>query len=100
MNKKVRLSPLAKNDLLDILEYLVNKWRAKTANNFLNIFEEDLKRIAAQPKQFPHFRKDLNISKCVVTKHNTLYFRESIFQIEVVRIYDVRQHPNKLKFKL
>ena len=37
--------------------------------------------------------------KGVLTKHNTLFHRENQTQIEILRIYDTRQNPQKLKFK-
>ncbi|MEL1243189.1 type II toxin-antitoxin system RelE/ParE family toxin [Flavobacterium sp. DGU11] len=98
MNKRIRLSPSAKKDFGNILEYLSENWDARTVNNFIDIFQSNLKRIAFDPKQFMYFRKDLDIRKCIVTKHNTLYFKETEIAILVIRIYDVRQKPSKLKF--
>ena len=98
MNKQIKLSPLAKRDFAVILEYLDLNWNAKVTNNFIDMFQECLKRISYDANLFSYFRKDLNIRKCIVTKHNTLYFRESINEIQVLRIYDVRQNPDKLKF--
>ena len=98
MNKHIKLSPLAKRDLAIILEYLDLNWNAKVINNFIDVFQECLKRISYGPNLFSYFRKDLNIRKCIVTKHNTLYFRENTNEIQILRVYDVRQNPNKLKF--
>lgn len=98
MNKRIRIAPLAKNDFAGILEYLVKVWNPKVANNFIDVFEESLNRISHDAEQFTYYDRKMNIRKCVVTKHNTIYFRESISEIQVLRIYDVRQHPKKLKF--
>ena len=36
----------------------------------------------------------MNIRKCVVSKHNTLYYRNRRNCIELLRIYDNRQNPD------
>jgi len=38
------------------------------------------------------------IQKCVATKHNTLYYRETNHRIEILRLYDTRQNPETLRF--
>lgn len=98
MSKSTKLSPLAKRDLAIILEYLNLNWNIKVTNNFIDILDKNLKQISLQPDLFSYFRKDLNIMKCIVTRHNTLYFRENRSEIQILRIYDVRQNPDKLKF--
>ena len=36
------------------------------------------------------------MQKCLLTKHNMLYFRESDEIIEIITIFDTRQDPKKL----
>jgi len=38
------------------------------------------------------------VRKCLVTKQNTLFYREVERRIEILRLYDTRQDPKKLKF--
>jgi plasmid stabilization system protein ParE len=98
MNKKIRLSPSAKRDLSIVLEYLNEKWSSDIAANFIEIFQLCLKRISDNPDQFPYFRKDLSIRKCVITRHNIIYFKDGALDLQVIRIFDSRQNPDKLKF--
>ena len=35
----------------------------------------------------------------VIAKYNTLFYRETKTQIEILRIYDTRQDPDKLTFE-
>ena len=51
------------------------------------------------PKIFPIINQELNIRKCVVTMHNTLYYRESDSSIQIIRLFDSRQDPKKLVFQ-
>ena len=39
----------------------------------------------------------LKVRKCVITKQNSLYYRENSERIEILRIYDNRQNPRKLR---
>jgi plasmid stabilization system protein ParE len=50
------------------------------------------------PKIFPVSNPELEIRKSVVTKHNTLYYREVSNGVEIARLFDSRQDPKKLKF--
>jgi len=99
MIKHIVWSPLSENDISDILNYLASNWNQKVANHFIVITENILHQLAVNPKQFPFINKKERVRKCVLTKHNTLYYREDSTQIEILRIYDSRQNPHNLTFK-
>jgi len=96
MPKPIIWSPQADKDLEEILDYLAEEWENSVSLKFLDLVDILLKQIAINPKQFPLINKSLNIRKCVITKHNTLFYRNKRTVIEVVRIYDTRQDPEKL----
>ncbi len=98
MPKKVVWSTLAENDFSDILEYLKKEWNENIAFYFMNITFIALEKISISPKQYPLIYKKLKIRKCILTKHNALYYRENKEQIDILRIFDTRQDPKKLKF--
>ena len=97
MPKPIIWSPQADKDLEEILDYLAEEWENSVSLKFLDLVDILLKQIAINPKQFPLINKSLNIRKCVITKHNTLFYRNKRTVIEVVRIYDTRQDPEKLQ---
>ena len=97
MPKPIIWSPQADKDLEEILDYLAEEWENSVSLKFLDLVDMLLKQIAINPKQFPLINKSLNIRKCVITKHNTLFYRNKRNVIEVVRIYDTRQDPEKLQ---
>ncbi len=99
MNRYVIWSSLADDDLSKVLEYLDEKWGMKVVNDFLDIVDHVLSQIILNPKQFSVINKKSKIRKCVVTKHNSLYYRIRKDSIEILRIYDTRQDPHKLKFE-
>lgn len=98
MLKPIIWSPLAESDFDQILEYLYHKWNQQVTIQFIEITEKVIQKVAAKPKLFPVINKEEKIRKCVITKHNTLFYRETKTQIEILRIYDTRQDPDKLSF--
>lgn len=98
MHREIIWSPLAEKDLGNILEYLAENWNQKVLHRFLIKIDTITDQIANAPNQYPVINKKLRVRKCVVTKQNTLYYREIEKRIEILRLYDTRQDPKKLKF--
>jgi plasmid stabilization system protein ParE len=99
MANQVIWSPAAEKDLENVLDYLHSKWNNRVLNRFLNRIDDCVGIIMEDPKIFPIINQELNIRKCVVTMHNTLYYRESDSSIQIIRLFDSRQDPKKLVFK-
>jgi hypothetical protein len=59
--------------------------------------ERIIYQITINPKQYPEINTRLKIRKCVVTKQNTLFYKIKGENIEIVRLYDTLQDPNKLE---
>ena len=98
MPKHIIWSPLAEHDLSIILNYLDQNWGEKVAANFIDLTDSFIIQISINPKQFPFIHKRKGIRKCVLTKHNTLFYRDRRSMVEILRIYDTRQDPNTLTF--
>ena len=99
MPKQIVWSPSAESDFDIILEYLHKNWEERVTNQFIDLTDDILAQSSINPKQVPLIHKKEKIRKCVITKHNTLFYRESNSQVEILRIYDTRQDPNTLTFK-
>jgi plasmid stabilization system protein ParE len=99
MPKQIIWSPLSERDFENILEYLYNEWDKKVAIKFIDITDTLIKQISINPKQFPYITKNKKVRKCVITKHNTLFYRDRKDQVDILRIYDTRQNLKNLKFK-
>lgn len=98
MPKQIIWSPLSQNDFLAILDYLKENWDNKVVQGFIEITASSLSQIAINPKLYPLINKNKKIRKCVLTKHNALFYRERKDYIDVLRIFDNRQDPHKLVF--
>ncbi len=98
MPKQIIWSPLAETDLANILEYLDKNWERKVSVNFIELTDILVIQISINPRQFPFINRRKGIRKCVLTKQNTLFYRERRSAVEILRIYDTRQDPNTLTF--
>ena len=98
MPKHIIWSPLAEIDFASILEYLNKNWDQKVAANFIDLTENIIDHISINPRQYPIIFKKKRIRKCVLTKHNSLFYRDSRSKVEILRIYDTRQDPDTIAF--
>jgi plasmid stabilization system protein ParE len=98
MAKNIIWSPAAESDLKSVLSYLDEKWSALVVNQFINKVDSFVSLIAEEPKLFPIINKKHNVRKCVLTKQNTLFYRENKDSIDIIRLFDTRQDPKKLKY--
>jgi plasmid stabilization system protein ParE len=99
MPKPIIWSHFSENDFANILDYLDKNWGRKVAVDFIDLTENIINQISINPRQFPVCYKRKKVRKCVLTKHNTIFYRDGKLNIEILRIYDTRQNPNTLTFQ-
>ena len=97
MVNKVIWAPAARNDFSNILDYLNANWNKHVSLKFIDVTDKAVEQILLKPRQCPVVSKRNNIRKYVLTKHNTRYFAVRKNSIEILRIFDVRQTPDKLE---
>jgi plasmid stabilization system protein ParE len=98
MPKQIIWSPSSEEDFIDILNYLKQNWGDKVLQDFISLTSTLVEQIAFNPKQFPVIYSKKKIRKCVITKHNSIFYKERKDFVDILRIYDNRQDPIKLKF--
>ena len=96
MAKPVLLSEIAEQDLEQITDYLSDCWGTEVCEAFLSRFEQVCDIISLSPKMYRVVHKKEKIRKCVLTKQNTIYYRERKDNIEILAIFDTRQDPAKV----
>lgn len=79
------------------MAYLSENWNIKIANEFIELTFNFVQQISINPKLFQIISKNEKIRKCVLNKQNTLFYREHNSHINILRIFDTRQNPKKLK---
>ncbi len=96
MSKKVFLSPLAEFKIQMILAYLENEWNAQVKEAFFAKLKQTLNHIASYPNSCRKAEDFPGVYKCVVTKHNSLFYRVKTHEIEVITVIDNRQDPQQV----
>ena len=97
MNNEVIWSPESEDDLSNIFNYLLIKWNFKIADNFINDVENKIQNIVKNPILYPIIHSELVIRRCVITKHNSIIYFQKNEIIYILRVFDNRQDPEKLK---
>lgn len=100
MHKQIIWSALSEKDFVSILDYLQKNWDDKVVQGFIEITNGSIELISNNSNQFPMIDKIKKVRKCVLTKHNTLYYRDRKTYIDILRIFDNRQDPRKLRYSL
>lgn len=95
--KPVIISPQAQKDILAILNYLQENWNQKVIDHFLDRLEGFYKIVSRFPRLFRYYDKRRNIRSYVLTRQNSVYYRNTRTAIEIITVFDTRQHPRKLK---
>lgn len=97
---KVFLSEQAEIKLLQLNDYLIERWIIKVRDNFILILSEKINQIAIYPKSYIESKEFSGIFKCIVTKQTTFYYRFHTDEIEIITLFDSRQNPKKLNKQL
>jgi len=87
----------ADSDLEKLKDYLLEHWGQEVLFNFLQKLIESIDIIIANPNTFTKYSEYWNVRRVVMTKHNTLFYRFENDKIEIVRIFDTRQDPTRMK---
>jgi plasmid stabilization system protein ParE len=89
-------SPRAKSDLENKLKWLEENWSEREIRQFAKALNERIQLIIQNPNLFPKTRKKSGIHKSVMKFHTVLYYRVTRKEIQILTLFDPRQHPEKL----
>ncbi len=98
MLNEIVWSPESKEDLSNLLDYLISEWNLKIAENFVQDLNYHMNKIQNNPKIYPSIYNNNGFRQCVISKHNSLIYYMTGKDIFILRVFDTRQNPNKLKF--
>ena len=99
---QVFLSPLAEFKIQTILDYLESEWTAQVRETFLKQLIQSLNHISTYPYSSSQTEEFPGVYKCVVNKHNSLFYRIKADkdEVEVITVIDNRQNPQKVREEL
>lgn len=95
--KIVIISPQAKDDIINILSYLSLNWDQEVIDEFLQKLETFYFIVSVNPRLFGYFNKRKNIRRYAITRQNIIYYRNKRKGVQIITVFDVRQHSSKLK---
>ena len=93
----VLISKRADNNLKRIFDYLELNWSVKVKNDFKKDLEKEVEYIRENPYIFPVSTVKDNVRRCVITKHNAMYYQVKENEVEIITIHDTRSDPDSLQ---
>ena len=94
---KVIWTQKASTDFQSIVLYLEKEWTTKEVKIFVSLLDNTIESISLNPLIFQAAKKEKTIRKCILTKHNSLYYSVNKDIITILTIFDNRQNPKALK---
>ena len=94
--RKVVISKRATYELEDLFKFLDNKWSISIRKKVAQKLNKNIEKIRLNPELFPKSTVR-NTRKCVVSKQISLYYDFDEKNLNILRIFDTRQDPNKIK---
>lgn len=87
MSREVIISKTAEKNLDEIFDYLEGRWSSKVKQNFIKELEKALEILKEEPNIFPESLTYKGLRKCVVTKHNIIFYRFNSKRIKIVAVF-------------
>jgi plasmid stabilization system protein ParE len=94
---KILWSKRAFEDLDGILNYLEENWTKKEVRKFVSKLHKRLILLSFFPKLYSESHQKKNVRKSVLTKQVVIYYSLNNNVVELIRLFDSRQQPSKLK---
>lgn len=95
MEIEVVITKRFRANALKVHQYLLKKFDAKTATDFLNRLEKRLDFIASNPEAGRASAKEKNVRSVLLTPHNQIFYRHRKTRIEILCLFDTRHNPEK-----
>jgi len=94
---KIKWSEEAINNLDNIIAWLESNWTHKELRNLFRKFEKQLMILSLFPEAYPVAWAKKRIHRCVFTKNLTIYYKVNENNLELLSIFDTRQHSSKAR---
>jgi glutathionyl-hydroquinone reductase len=91
----VKISTIAQNQYLQILDYLSSKWNEIVCQDFKLLVDNKITQISFFPNSCKVSKKNKGIYQAVLNKHASFYYRINNNVIEILIFIDNRSNPSK-----
>ena len=99
MAKEIRWTKTAAKNFDKVIDYLENNWPEQVVIDFVSKTFSLLDLLAELPEIGEIQEKRRQIRGILITKHNKLFYRVENNSLIVLKIFDTRKNPKKLRFK-
>lgn len=98
MAYKIKWTTPAIEDYNSVVDYLLVHCNVGNASAFMEILYQKLNTLSHQPFIGIETENTDGVRSILITKHNRLFYRVKFNTIEILSIFDTRQHPSKKPF--
>ena len=98
--KQIVISPEAKEDIENILNYLSENWNSNIVQELLQKLNTFYFIVSINPRLFGYHNKAKKIRKYLLSRHNIIYYRIHKNEVQIITVFDTRQNPTKLRKKI
>ncbi len=99
MAKEIKWTKTAAKNFGKTIDYLIENWPQNVVSDFVRRTDETLYLLAEHPDIGELQEKEKQIRGILLSKHNKLFYRIEKNRLIVLKIFDTRQNPDKLKFR-
>ena len=99
MAKEIKWTKTAAKNFHKTVDYLIENWPEAVVSGFIIRTEEMLILLSEHPQLGEIQDADRDIRGILLTKHNKLFYRVDDRRLIVLKIFDTRQNPRKLRFR-
>lgn len=93
---QVIISENAQRKIENVFQYLEQEWSEKIKDDFKKKLSKHVEYLKQNPYMFPASQVKKDIRKCVITKHNKMYYRVKENEVEIITLHDTRSDPESL----
>ena len=95
MSYRITWTESAKKSFDDVIGYLIQEWSQKEVQQLIYRTERVLTLLSNNPRIYPVIHQ--GIHRCVLSKHNSLFFTIENNQVIILACWDNRKDPKELK---
>lgn len=99
MAKEIKWTKTAEKNFMNAVDYLIENWPEKVVSEFITHTDDLLHLLATHPDLGIMQNKEKEIRGILLSPHNKLLYRIESNRLIILKIFDTRQNPKKLKFR-
>ncbi len=93
---QVTISENAQRKIENVFHYLEQEWSKKVKNDFKSKLLKQVDYLKQNPYMYPASEEKQDIRRCIITKHNIMYYRIVENDVEIITLHDTRSDPKSL----